>query len=79
MAYRRNVVFVTTTTLTVLIIILWLATFSWGTPETADSKTLANDLKPFEEIKSSVATFYTTITGATKSLFGGLATDTAQK
>ena len=68
-SYRRRVAVLLAAAVTALILLVWLTTLNFGSEDSVDSKSLASDLKPFEEIKTSVVNFYDSVKGATQNLF----------
>lgn len=60
--YRKRVAALTTTVITAVIIVVWFSTFNFERVENVlDSKAMAEELKPLQHIKASVADFYSSV------------------
>jgi hypothetical protein len=78
-AYRKRVAVFGAAILSGLIFLIWLSTFNAGMANIADPKTVSEDLKPFEEIKSNIVSFYNSVKEASGNLFGSSASSSVSK
>ncbi|KKU67308.1 MAG: hypothetical protein UX89_C0016G0011 [Parcubacteria group bacterium GW2011_GWA2_47_16] len=68
--YRKRVAVLIASTITVLILLIWLSTFNFvSDTNVLDSKTIAEELKPLEQIKASVIDFYASLKEMSSVLF----------
>ena len=80
--YRKRVAVVATSFITGVILLIWFTTFNFGAGENAlDSKSLAEELKPIQQIKESASAVFSTLKQTGYQLFditGLTASDTPQ-
>ena len=77
-AYRKRVVFFVASVLTGLIVVVWLSTLDYRFDASENNTaTIEKQLRPFEEIKTTIGSFYTSIKQISSEFFGGAGTSTA--
>ncbi|MDO8482464.1 MAG: hypothetical protein Q7S86_01435 [bacterium] len=68
--YRKRVAVLIASAITVVILIIWYSTLSFDTvKDVANSKTMAEELKPIQQIKASVVDFYSTVKEMSSGFF----------
>ncbi|MSU55246.1 MAG: hypothetical protein EXS46_01750 [Candidatus Taylorbacteria bacterium] len=79
-AYRKRVVFVLSTVITIIILTFWLGTFNYRFGGNETSPELSQEgLKPIQEIKSSISNFIDSVKKIGSNVFGSLSATTTQK
>ncbi len=73
--YRKRFLFLSTTVITLIIFLVWLSTFNFSSSVSPDdSAAVASQLKPIDEIKTNIVSFYETVKKIGGEIFGGTAT-----
>ncbi len=68
--YRKRVALLATTALTGLIFLVWVSTLDFTSNMTAiDGAAVENDLKPIDEIKTNIGSFYDSVKGLSAGLY----------
>ena len=78
LSYRKRVVVFVATAATAVIVIVWLSTINFDASDAVDPKKLSEDLKPFEEVKENIGSFYDAVKGISQNIFSGIATSTSR-
>ncbi len=60
-SYRKRVAVIASSIFTGLIILIWISTFSVETAKVVDSKEMASEFAPFQEIKESTVLFFSSL------------------
>lgn len=75
LAYRKRLAVFGATALTAVVVVVWLSTWSgFDSGAAIDSKAASEQLKPLEEIKNSIGTFYDSIKTMSAGIFNPSAT-----
>ncbi|GEM_PF-1984939 len=68
--YRKRVAVITAAVIMGVIVLIWLSTLNFGDGESViDSKAVAEELKPLEQIKESFGIFYASIKEMSSEFF----------
>jgi hypothetical protein len=77
--YRKRVLFLTTTSVTGIIVLVWLSTFNF-LPNISDEDSIAVDkqLRPIDDIKVSINGFIDTVKSVKNGMFGSVSSSTEE-
>ena len=70
LSVRKRVAIYVASSITAVIVIVWLSTFNLGGEKIVNSDSLEKDLKPFQEIKASISVFFDSLKEIGKSVIG---------
>lgn len=77
LSYRKRFLALTTTGITAVIVILWISTFGVGFGESVSPKLTEDNLKPIEELKTGMSSFFAAVKDVSENVLGGFAATTS--
>ncbi|MDO8590399.1 MAG: hypothetical protein Q7R65_00270 [bacterium] len=75
LAYRKRILFLSTTVITGVIFVIWFSTFNLNTSaREVDIAAIEKDLRPIDEIKTNIASFIDSVKKISADIFDGATT-----